>query len=84
MNVFLISRTQSKLDAVAQEIAAKHKVATKTLAVDFGNKDASIYQRISEALHDLDIGILGACPVIIQASLPSPFMAGGEKLFSCE
>jgi len=35
MNVFLLSRTQSKLDEVASEIGSKFKVKTQVMAIDF-------------------------------------------------
>ncbi|XP_063725844.1 very-long-chain 3-oxoacyl-CoA reductase-like [Symsagittifera roscoffensis] len=57
MNVFLMSRTQSKLDEVATEIEKENNgVETKTLAVDFSKTD--IYDQIRDALKDLDIGVL--------------------------
>ncbi|XP_044761686.1 very-long-chain 3-oxoacyl-CoA reductase-B-like [Coccinella septempunctata] len=55
-NVVLISRTQSKLDAVAQEITEKYKVEVKTIAADF-TKD-TIYGAIEKQLDSLEIGVL--------------------------
>ena len=56
LNVVLISRTQSKLDAVETEIKKTYPVETKTVAADFTKLD--IYERIALALKDLDIGVL--------------------------
>ena len=56
LNVVLISRTQSKLDAVEAEIKKTYPVETKTVAADFTKLD--IYERIALALKDLDIGVL--------------------------
>ncbi|KAL6080668.1 Inactive hydroxysteroid dehydrogenase-like protein 1 [Balamuthia mandrillaris] len=58
-NVVLISRTKSKLDAVAREIEDNYKVKTKVVAVQFGSKDTSYFEDIKEALESCErIGIL--------------------------
>ncbi|XP_058447371.1 inactive hydroxysteroid dehydrogenase-like protein 1 [Malaya genurostris] len=57
MNVFLISRTESKLIKIAEEIQSKHAVDVKWLSIDF-SKSQQIYEDISEALSGLDIGML--------------------------
>ena len=45
LNIILVSRTQSKLDTVADEIAAKYpKVKTKTISVDFVNDEETSYR----------------------------------------
>lgn len=57
LNVALISRTQSKLEEVANEIGAKHNVQTKIIAVDFtGNTD--IFKVIQEQIGSLKIAVL--------------------------
>lgn len=57
-NIFLVSRTQSKLDVLAQDIGARFKIQTKTVAMDFtANQDAD-YDRLKQATQDLDISIL--------------------------
>lgn len=58
-NMLLISRTQSKLDAVAQEIEEKNgKVEIRTLAVDF--IDLGCFEKVGRAVKALDgdIGML--------------------------
>ncbi|XP_071975096.1 very-long-chain 3-oxoacyl-CoA reductase isoform X1 [Engystomops pustulosus] len=57
MCIVLISRTQEKLDEVAQAIREKFKVETKVIAADFG-KPAEIYDRIEAGLKGLEIGVL--------------------------
>lgn len=57
LNVVLISRTQSKLDDVASDIAKKYNVETKTIAADFTNV-TEIYYNIDKQLNGLDIGVL--------------------------
>jgi 17beta-estradiol 17-dehydrogenase / very-long-chain 3-oxoacyl-CoA reductase len=58
LNVFLLSRTQAKLDAAAAAIEAAAGVETATLAVDFGKATAADYARIGAALASLDVGVL--------------------------
>ncbi|GCC27639.1 hypothetical protein chiPu_0006065 [Chiloscyllium punctatum] len=57
MNTVLISRSQEKLDQVANEIREQFKVETKTLAVDFG-EGTEIYKVIEAGLAGLEIGVL--------------------------
>mmetsp|Transcript_6887 Transcript_6887/g.7916 ORF Transcript_6887/g.7916 Transcript_6887/m.7916 type:complete len:316 (-) Transcript_6887:1795-2742(-) len=61
MNVFLISRTQSKLESVAEEITSKYPdVETQVLAIDYSNFDDSKISLVKSALEKLggDLGIL--------------------------
>ncbi|KAI4464323.1 hypothetical protein MML48_3g00009155 [Holotrichia oblita] len=57
MSIYLISRSQDKLDELAKSISAKYKVDTKTLAIDFSQGD-EIYSLIEKHLAELDIGVL--------------------------
>ncbi|KAJ8984494.1 hypothetical protein NQ317_006154 [Molorchus minor] len=57
LHIILISRTQSKLDAVAKEIEAKYNVEIKTISADFTDT-THIYKEIDKQLTGLDIGIL--------------------------
>jgi short-subunit dehydrogenase len=54
LNVLLISRTQAKLDAAAEEVK-KFKVQAKTLAIDFSKADASAWAKIKEAIEPLQV-----------------------------
>jgi len=56
MDVVLISRTLSKLEAVAKEIEETYSVKTKVIAADFTRTD--IYQMIEKELAGLDVGVL--------------------------
>eukprot|EP00794_Sanderia_malayensis_P016745 gene16745-18439_t len=56
LNVVLISRSQEKLDAVAEEITEAYDVEIKTIAFDFGAVDG--YEAIENELKDMNIGIL--------------------------
>uniref|UniRef100_A0AAR2JE16 Uncharacterized protein n=1 Tax=Pygocentrus nattereri TaxID=42514 RepID=A0AAR2JE16_PYGNA len=55
-SIVLISRTQEKLDEVAQAIESKYNVKTKTISADFGSVD--IYSKIESGLDGLEIGVL--------------------------
>lgn len=56
-NIVLISRTQEKLDTVAQEIEKKYGVQTKTVAIDITDEPV-IYDKIKKEIEDLEIGVL--------------------------
>ena len=58
-NVLLVSRTQSKLDALAKEVEARYKVKTQTLAVDASLLKDGDFDRIKQAVEALDeVGVL--------------------------
>eukprot|EP01096_Ripella_sp_DP13-Kostka_P006521 TRINITY_DN2339_c0_g2_i1.p2 TRINITY_DN2339_c0_g2~~TRINITY_DN2339_c0_g2_i1.p2 ORF type:complete len:315 (-),score=183.69 TRINITY_DN2339_c0_g2_i1:45-989(-) len=58
-NIFLISRTQAKLESVAAEIEAAYKVKTEVLAIDFQNAGKEEFDLIGERLGSLEkIGVL--------------------------
>jgi len=58
INVVLISRTQAKLDEQARALESKFSIQTKTVAVDFSQQSASIFEPVKAAIKDLDVGIL--------------------------
>lgn len=58
LNILLVSRTQSKLDEVAADIASKFGVETKTCAADLCSADGKIFDTLDAAMKGLDIGIL--------------------------
>ncbi|KAK4054801.1 hypothetical protein OIV83_000725 [Microbotryomycetes sp. JL201] len=58
-NIVLASRSQSKLDEIAQEIKQKYaSVETKTFAIDFAAGNDADYEKLKTFLDDLDIGVL--------------------------
>jgi len=57
-NVILISRTKKSLDEVGDFIRIKYKVETLSVPVDFSGPSDSIYDTISAAIKDKEIGIL--------------------------
>eukprot|EP00002_Diphylleia_rotans_P009640 TRINITY_DN20002_c0_g1_i1.p1 TRINITY_DN20002_c0_g1~~TRINITY_DN20002_c0_g1_i1.p1 ORF type:complete len:327 (+),score=87.99 TRINITY_DN20002_c0_g1_i1:50-1030(+) len=58
LNIVLVSRTQSKLDEVAKQIADKHKVEVKTVAADFAGDLDKAVESIRSATESLKVGIL--------------------------
>lgn len=59
LNVILISRTQSKLDAAAADIKKKFpNVEVRTVQADFDKADDATYFKISKELDKVPIGIL--------------------------
>lgn len=57
-NILLISRTQSKLDSLAQELESKHSVQTKTFAMDASALKESDFEDLSQIIKELEIGVL--------------------------
>ncbi|CAJ0598435.1 unnamed protein product [Cylicocyclus nassatus] len=58
-NIYLVSRTQAKLDDVQKEIREKYdKVDVRTFAFDFCNGSLEAYKPLLKALNEVDIGVL--------------------------
>ena len=60
LNLVLISRTQSKLDVTAKEIADAFDVECISLAIDFSSfgTDSGAHAKVTQAISGLDIGVL--------------------------
>ena len=58
INIVLISRTESKLDAVKKEIDEKSKVEVKYVVCDYSKFDDKAQATVASAIKDLDVGIL--------------------------
>jgi len=60
MNVFLLSRSQEKLNAVSTEIETKYKVKTQTMAIDFSkfSRTSTNLEKVTAALQNMEIGVL--------------------------
>ena len=59
INIVLISRTDSKLQAVKSEIQAKYSnVEVKTVVCDYSNFDEAARKKVKSAVGELDIGVL--------------------------
>ncbi|XP_053692406.1 17-beta-hydroxysteroid dehydrogenase type 3-like [Sabethes cyaneus] len=57
MNVFLISRTESKLSELAEQIRSQYSVDVQWMAIDF-SQGVEIFETIRKSLSGLTIGIL--------------------------
>ncbi|XP_014247299.1 very-long-chain 3-oxoacyl-CoA reductase [Cimex lectularius] len=57
IHIVLISRTKSKLEAVASEIESKYNVMTRIIEADF-TEGENVYQHIEQELFGLEIGVL--------------------------
>ncbi|NIO11481.1 MAG: SDR family NAD(P)-dependent oxidoreductase [Deltaproteobacteria bacterium] len=56
LNLILLARRKDRLDALANELQAKHNVEVKTLAVDLAQRD--FMSAIQPAIQNLEIGLL--------------------------
>lgn len=74
-NIVLVSRTQSKLEALATELSG---VQTKVLAMDFSQDNEADYARLAELVEGLDVAVL-INNVGQSHSIPTPFVLTEKK-----
>ncbi|KAK4044082.1 hypothetical protein C8A01DRAFT_12425 [Parachaetomium inaequale] len=73
-NLVLVSRTQSKLDTLARELTLRWSgLQAKTLAMDYSEDNDADYERLTQLLSGLDVGIL-INNVGQSHSIPVPFL----------
>ncbi|KAL1872772.1 hypothetical protein VTK73DRAFT_1378 [Phialemonium thermophilum] len=75
-NLVLVSRTQSKLEALSKELEDKYRASglqTKLLAMDFSKNNDADYERLAGLVSGLDVGIL-INNVGQSHSMPVPFL----------
>jgi 17beta-estradiol 17-dehydrogenase / very-long-chain 3-oxoacyl-CoA reductase len=80
-NLVLVSRTLSKLDALATEIQTKYankQIQVKTLAMDFSQNNDSDYERLQALVAPLDVAIL-INNVGQSHEMPVPFLETSAK-----
>ncbi|KAJ8611000.1 hypothetical protein MRB53_038213 [Persea americana] len=78
-NVLLVSRTQSKLDALASTLSTGPKsVQTKTLAMDFTKNSDADYKKLEAMIKDLDLAVL-INNVGLSHDIPVPFLSTSDK-----
>ncbi|ETS82950.1 3-ketoacyl-CoA reductase [Pestalotiopsis fici W106-1] len=78
-NLVLVSRTQSKLEAIAKELESKHSgLQTKILAMDFSADRDEDYEALKQLIDGLDVGIL-INNVGQSHSIPVPFLLTEKK-----
>lgn len=54
-NILLVSRTQSKLNELKETIVRDYSIEAKTLAIDFCQPGTEKYEKIKEAIQDLEV-----------------------------
>lgn len=58
-NIILVSRTKSKLESVASDLAAAYEdISTRIWAIDFSSAEAADYVALVNLIQGLDVGIL--------------------------
>lgn len=78
-NIVLVSRTQSKLDALAKEIESKYtSIKTKTLAMDFAQSKDSDFNSLRSLVSDLEVSVL-VNNVGLSHDIPVPFIETAEQ-----
>ncbi|CAI5235528.1 ASB_HP2_G0003640.mRNA.1.CDS.1 [Saccharomyces cerevisiae] len=77
-NLVLISRTQSKLEALQKELEDQHHVVVMILAIDIAEDKESNYESIKELCAQLPITVL-VNNVGQSHSIPVPFLETEEK-----
>lgn len=77
-NVVLVSRTLSKLEAIATDIQSKYSVSTKTVAFDASIDDPQNYEEIKKAIDGLPVTVL-INNVGQSHSIPVPFLETEDK-----
>ena len=58
LNIVLISRTESKLQAVAADLESRFSVQTKVIAVDFAAATEDAWEAISAVVSSVPVGVL--------------------------
>ncbi len=59
LSVLLISRSQDKLEATRKELLDKYSnVEVRTLSIDFGDFNEAARQSVTDAVKDMDVGVL--------------------------
>ncbi|RJE27030.1 hypothetical protein PHISCL_00615 [Aspergillus sclerotialis] len=78
-NILLVSRTASKLNALAEEITSKHRsTQTKTLSMDFARNDDEDFDRLKGLIDELDVSVL-VNNVGKSHDIPTPFALTPEE-----
>ncbi|CAM0135547.1 hypothetical protein VKS41_005195 [Umbelopsis sp. WA50703] len=71
-NLLLVSRTESKLQALAGELEQAHGIQTKTYAMDFTKGNQSDYSNLGNIINGLEVGVL-VNNVGTNHDIPTPF-----------
>jgi 17beta-estradiol 17-dehydrogenase / very-long-chain 3-oxoacyl-CoA reductase len=58
LNIVLISRTESKLQAIASDLESRFRVQTKVIAADFASTPESVWEAIAAVVSSVPVGLL--------------------------
>ncbi|CAB4393633.1 unnamed protein product [Rhizophagus irregularis] len=79
-NVFLISRTESKLQDISNDIESKYQVKSRIYAMDFTKGDKRDYENLKEIIEELvDVGVL-INNVATNHEIPTPFILETDEI----
>ncbi|CAO3567484.1 unnamed protein product [Mortierella alpina] len=79
LNIVLVSRTESKLKALAQELEQKYSVETKIYAMDFTKGADQDYQALQQMLAPVNVTVL-VNNVGTNHEIPTPFEQESDKI----
>lgn len=79
LNVVLVSRTESKLIALAEEIETKYKVKAKYLAFDVSTDKEENYEALTNLVNSLESVTVLINNVGVSHSIPVPFLETPKK-----
>ncbi|KAG0287640.1 hypothetical protein BGZ96_008464 [Linnemannia gamsii] len=79
MNIVLVSRTQSKLVALAEELQQKYNIETKVHAMDFTKGDDKDYQALQQLVAPVNVTVL-VNNVGTNHEIPTPFEQETDKI----
>ena len=79
LNIILVSRTESKLIALSEEIESKYKVKTKYLAFDASTDKPENYKALADLVNSLDSVTVLINNVGQSHSIPVPFLETSEE-----
>ncbi|GAB5586918.1 hypothetical protein Unana1_01818 [Umbelopsis nana] len=77
-NVLLVSRTESKLQALAQELEQAHGVQTKIYAMDFTKGNPTDYSNLGQIINSIEVGVL-VNNVGTNHDIPTPFAEESDE-----
>ncbi|KAF8933708.1 hypothetical protein BGZ58_006176 [Dissophora ornata] len=79
LNIVLVSRTESKLKAIAEELEQKYNIETKHFAMDFTKGSDADYQALQQLLNPIEVTVL-VNNVGTNHEIPTPFEQEDDKV----
>ncbi|KAI1292474.1 hypothetical protein EDD11_008724 [Mortierella claussenii] len=81
LNIVLVSRTESKLKAIAEELEQKYNIETKHYAMDFTKGADSDYQGLQQLIAPIEVTVL-VNNVGTNHEIPTPFEQETDKVLN--